>query len=81
MLTGSPPFSAKRDLAKWSKRYKIPKIEDVEVSRKQRKILQFLVKKMMDFDSNKRWNTLEIRDFVYDYLGTSDRDKDMKRFL
>lgn len=82
MLTGTPPFNPKRDVEKWSaRRYRIPKLEDVRADRKQRKMLQFLIKKMMDFDPNKRWSTMEIRDYVYDCLGITDRDKDMQRFL
>ncbi|WP_372368270.1 serine/threonine protein kinase [Candidatus Uabimicrobium sp. HlEnr_7] len=82
MLTGVPPFSTKRNLEKWSsKRYKVPKLEDVQTSRKQKKMLQFLIKKMMEFDPHKRWSTMEIRDYAYDCLDVSDRDKDMQRFL
>lgn len=81
MLTGETPFPKRPDMEKWVRKASSPTLNHPSLQRKDRKYCQGLLDKTMARDFYKRWSAPQLHEYIQNYLGTSERAKDMARWL
>jgi serine/threonine protein kinase len=81
MVTGEPPFSKRKDIEKWAKRPWVPKVQNPNLIRKERKYCQHLIDNTMSTNFYKRWSAYQIREYIQSFLGNSNRVQDMHRWV